>query len=169
MCETQNLSFVVKFTVELRQMSEAKSGDLVREMGSMMLGGDNHTDGPKPFGMGDGPLPPPSPMSNPGMMNNVMPPKPGFGNIGRGGFPPNQQQQRFGGMQQQQQPGFAPPFAPPNQPIRGPFNPQMMQQQQQQQQQSQQQAQNFLQLAVQAGLINQKLLQQPLTHQQVRD
>ncbi|XP_038064720.1 trinucleotide repeat-containing gene 6C protein-like isoform X2 [Patiria miniata] len=155
--------------MELRQMSDGKSGDLDahlrqvnRDMGSLMLGGDNHLpDGPKPFGMGEGPPPPPSPMSNPGMMNNPMGPKPGFSNV-RGGFPPNQQQ-RFGNMQQQQPQGFAPPFAPPNQPLRGPFNPQMMQQQQQQQQQ----AQNFLQMAVQAGLINQSLLQQPLSNQQV--
>ncbi|XP_022092498.1 trinucleotide repeat-containing gene 6C protein-like isoform X2 [Acanthaster planci] len=157
--------------MELRQMSDGKSSDfdahlrqVNRDMGSLMLGGDNHlSDGPKPFGMGDASLPPPSPMSNAGMMNNPMGPKPGFGNMGRGGFPPNQQ--RFSGMQQQQQQGFAPPFAPPSQPMRAPFNQQMMQQQQQQQQQ--QQFQNFLQMAVQAGLINQSLLQQPLSHQQV--
>lgn len=76
--------------------------------------------------------------------------KPGFGGIGSNGMQQSsQQQQPFGGVQQQM---------PPNQPLRGPFNPQQLLQQQQQQQ-------AFLQLAVQAGLINQSLLQQQLTPQ----
>ncbi len=150
------------FSDELRQTGNfnPQKSDLEGQFSQMNIGG--LLQGDKPFG-DNVPGTPTSPMPPSSILNNPMVPnapgvaKPGFGQgLGLGTTPtnslmqqPGQQQQPFGGLQQQM---------PPNQQLRGQFNPQQLLQQQQQQQ-------AFLQLAVQAGLISQNLLQQQLTPQ----
>ena len=137
------------------QKSDLDSQFSQMNIGGLLPGGDKSFGDNVP-GTPTSPMPPSSVLPNSMMPNAPGVAKPGFGQgLGLSSNPANSliqqpgQQQPFGGLQQQM---------PPNQQLRGPFNPQQLLQQQQQQQ-------AFLQLAVQAGLINQSLLQQQLTPQ----